>query len=453
MQKYHAAPLSPPATAASLESRSLTNPVLRQFVAASGVQVAPWPPTQWNLADLTLAAFYYSPALQVARARVAEADAAIVTAGEKPNPSVSVDLGGETSPESPWVAGVGFSLPIETAGKRGYRVSEAQHLANVARWNLASTAWTVRAQVRSSLIDYLAARRSLSLVQTEEQLRAEQIKLLEQRLAVGMIPRPEVDAARILHTQTLLAVQTARGRVSQAQAELAAAIGVPAAALNAAQIAWPNFDQLPAAGSLNPDAIQSDAVLNRIDIHQALGQYAAAEAALRLEIARQYPNIDLGPSWAYEEGSHLISLGADAILPIRNRNQGPIAEAKARREEMAAHFLAVQAAGIAASEQALAGYRSALDELAQAGQLLQQSRDQEKTTQRAFESGESDRVALNGTQLETAVTALAQFDALYKAQQALGALENAIQRPLLPGDIPAPAPDSTFLNSSERRPQ
>lgn len=453
MQKYHAAPLVPAATAASLESRSLMSPALHQFVANSSTRVSPWPPNQWNLADLTLAAFYYNPGLQVARARVAEADAAIITASEKPNPTVSVDAGGETSPESPWLAGIGFSLPIETAGKRGYRISEAQHLADVARWNLASAAWTVRAQLRSALVDYLAARQSLSLLQNEEQLRAEQVKLLGERLAVGMIPRPEVDASRILHTQTLLAVQTAQGRVSQAQAALAAAIGVPSSALAAIQIAWPQFDNPPSADSLNPSAIQSDAVLNRIDIREALAQYAAAEAALRLEIARQYPNIDLGPTWAYEEGSHLISLGADAMLPIRNRNQGPIAEAKARREEMAAHFVAVQAAGIAASEQALASYQSALDELAQARHLLEQSRAQERTTQQALQSGESDRVALNGTQLQTAVTALAQFDALYKAQQALGSLENAIQRPLLPGDIPAPAPDSTFLNSSERRPQ
>jgi outer membrane protein, heavy metal efflux system len=453
MQKYHPAPISPPATAASLESRSLTSPSLSHFVAAAGIHPASWPPAEWNLADLTLAAFHYNASLQVARARVAEADAAIVTAGEKPNPSVSLDLGGETSPESPWLAGIGFSLPIETAGKRGYRIGEAQRLADVARWNLAGTAWTVRARVRSALVDYLAARRNLELLQNEDQLRAQQVTLLDERLAVGMIPRPEVDAARILRTQTALTVQTAQGRISRAQAALAAAIGVPVSALAAIRIAWPQFDQLPSPDSLDPAAIQSDAVLNRIDIEKALAQYAVADAALRLEIAGQYPNLDVGPSWAYEEGAHLISLGADAILPIRNRNQGPIAEAQARRKASAANFLAVQADGIASSEQALAAYRSALNELAEARRLLQQSRAQEKATQRALNSGETDRVALNGTQLQTAVTALAQFDALHNAQQALGALENAVQRPLLPGDIPAPTPQSTFLNSSERRPQ
>ena len=453
LQKYHAAPLVPASSAAAIEARSLGNPALHQFFdsAVGPSDAAPWPPATWDLRDLTLAAFYYNPALQIARTRVAEADAAIVTAGEKPNAAISVDLGGETSPESPWLAGAGFSLPIETAGKRSYRISEAQHLADVARWDLAGTAWTVRAQVRIALVDYLAARRDLGLLQDEERVLADEVTLLDQRLAVGMIPRPQVDTARIQQSQTLLAVRAAEGRLAQTQAALAAAIGVPANALSNVQITWPQFDDVPSASSLNPAAIQQDAVLNRIDIREALAQYAAAEAALRLEIARQYPDIDLGPSWAYEEGSHLFSLGAGAILPLRNHNQGPIAEAKARRDEMAAHFLSLQAAGIASSEQALASYDSALQELAQARQLLQQSRSREEAAQQALQSGQSDRVALNGTQLQTAVTAVDQFSALYKAQQALGALESAVQRPLLPGDIEAPTPQSSFLHSAERK--
>lgn len=53
----------------------------------------------------------------------------------------------------------------------------------------------------------------------------------------------------------------------------------------------------------------------------------------------------------------------------------------------------------------------------------------------SFKAGQSDRVALNGSQLQTAVIRIAELDALVTAQQALGDLENAVQRPLLPGDI------------------
>jgi outer membrane protein TolC len=436
VQHYHPAPVSIAENAHSLSARSLQDNGLRAFLQDKlPVKAGEWPLEEWNLPELTLAAFYYNPNLQVARDQVAEAEAAIVTARARPNPAIQADLGGETAPENPWIAGAGFSLPIETAGKRRYRTTEAQQVADAARWNLASTGWAVRGQVRSALLEYLAANRILHLLEEEEHLRAEQVRLLEQRLTVGMIPRPEVDTARIQQTQTLLAVQAAEGRISQERASLAAAIGVPVPALGNVSISWPEFDQPPSPESLKPTQIQDDAVLNRIDIRKALANYSAADTAVRLEIARQYPNIDLGPNYAFEEGSHLFSFATNLVVPVLNHNQGPIAEAEARRDELAHQVLSVQAAGIAASEQALAKYTAALNQLTEAGRLMEQSLAQEQAMTQSFKAGQSDRVALNGSQLQTAVTRIAELDALVTAQQALGDLENSVQRPLLPGDI------------------
>ncbi len=436
VQHYHPAPVSVAENAQSLSARTLRDGGLRAFLQNNlPAKTEEWPLEEWNLPLLTLAAFYYNPNLQIARDQVAEAEAAIVTARARPNPAIQADLGGETSSESPWIAGAGFSLPIETAGKRRYRTTGAQQLADVARWKLASTGWLVRAQVRSALLEYLVANRILHLLEEEEHLRAEQVRLLEQRLTVGMIPRTEVDTARIQQTQTLLAVQAAEGRISQGRASLAAAIGVPVSALGNVSVSWLEFDQPPSPESLKPTQIQDDAVLNRIDIRKALANYSAADTAVRLEIARQYPNIDLGPNYAFEEGSHLFSVATNLVLPVLNHNQGPIAEAEARRDELAHQVLSVQAAGIAASEQALAKYTAALNQLSEARRLMQQSLAQEQAMTQSFKAGQSDRVALNGSQLQTAVTRIAELDALVTAQQALGDLENAVQRPLLPGDI------------------
>jgi cobalt-zinc-cadmium efflux system outer membrane protein len=449
VQHYHPAPVSIAKNAQSLSARTLQDNGLRAFLQSKlPANAGEWPLREWSLPELTLAAFYYSPSLQIVRDQVAEADAGIITARARPNPTIQGDLGGETAPESPWIVGAGFSLPIETAGKRRYRTTEAQQLADAARWNLASTGWSVRAQVRSALLQYQAANRSRHLLEEEERLRAEQVHLLEQRLLVGMIPRPEVDTARIQQTQALLAVQSAEGRISQARASLAAAIGVPVSALSNVSISWPNFDQPPSAESLKPTQIQDDAVLNRIDIRKALATYSAADTALRLEVALQYPNLDLGPNYAFEEGYHLFSIATSLVLPVFNRNQGPIAEAVARRRQAANLVLAVQAAGIASSEQALAKYTAALNQLSEARRLMQQSLAQQESANQAFKAGQSDRVALNGSQLQSAVTAIAELDAVVSAQQALGDLENAVQRPLLPGDIQPLSPQAPELESS-----
>ena len=56
--------------------------------------------------------------------------------------------------------------------------------------------------------------------------------------------------------------------------------------------------------------------------------------------------------------------------------------------------------------------------------------------------GEEDRLALNGVQIEHAVVARGRLDALVRAQSALGELEDAVQRPLDPGDAFSAAPES-----------
>ena len=82
------------------------------------------------------------------------------------------------------------------SGKRRYRISQAERLADVARWDLTSTAWKVRAQVRSALVEYLAAKRNVSLLEDEERLGAEQVALLEHRFAVGMMEMVPQDRAK-----------------------------------------------------------------------------------------------------------------------------------------------------------------------------------------------------------------------------------------------------------------
>ncbi|HEY3617527.1 MAG TPA: hypothetical protein VGK96_12010, partial [Candidatus Sulfotelmatobacter sp.] len=75
--------------AQTLAARTLDTPELEQWMTSSGWNgPASWPLPNWDLSALTLAGYYYSPDLDVARAEAAAAAAAITTAGMKPNPSL-----------------------------------------------------------------------------------------------------------------------------------------------------------------------------------------------------------------------------------------------------------------------------------------------------------------------------------------------------------------------------
>jgi hypothetical protein len=60
--------------------------------------------------------------------------------------------------------------------------------------------------------------------------------------------------------------------------------------------------------------------------------------------------------------------------------------------------------------------------------------------------GEEDRLVLTGVQIESSVVERAKLDALARAQSALGELEDAVQRPLDPGDTFSIHPESPALN-------
>lgn len=442
--RYHAAPIVPAETASRLESRSLSDPGLQEFLKDNlGHQPGAWPLKNWDLESLTLAAFYFSPAMDMARTQVDVARAAIITAGARPNPTLSLKPG----VPSPYLFGLSFAIPVQTAGKRGYRILEAKNLSEAAHFNLASSAWKVRSAVRTALLNYMVAVRRAAQMHSQEAVLTDRVGLLEKRLAVGEISRPELDLARIDLANTHLATLAAETQISQARTALTAAIGIPVSALSGVEFSWPDLDSPPNPDSLSVQQIQREAVLNRLDVRQALATYAGAEAGLQLEIAKQYPDIQVGPGYTYEEGSNFFTLGLSSILPIFNRNQGPIAEAEARRKQAVANFLATQAQVIAQGEAALAGYAGAWKELAATRDALKLHLGRVELAEKSFKAGESGPLPLNGEQLQNALALGAELTVLYRTQTAIGNLEDAVERPLEPGDILPFSPKSSVLKN------
>jgi outer membrane protein TolC len=292
----------------------------------------------------------------------------------------------------------------------------------------------------------------LELLRSEEKVREDQVAILEQVLSVGEITRMDVDLARIEASKSRVATSTAEGQTAEAKAVLAAAIGIPVAGLDGADFTWPGMDTPPTSESLSPDQIQRDAVLNRLDVRRSLAQYAAAEAAVHSEIAKQYPNFNIGPGYTYEERNSFFTVGLSTSLPVFNRNQGPIAEAEGRRKEAAAALLQTQAQVVAKSERALAIYTAALKEVGEAPSLYQLQETQLQIVQQTIRAGADTRLSLDGVQIQLSVLARARLDALGRAQRALGDLEDAVQRPLAPGETFPINVESPVLKELPKKP-
>ena len=165
----------------------------------------------------------------------------------------------------------------------------------------------------------------------------------------------------------------------------------------------------------------------------ALERYAASQAALKLQIARQWPNIHLGPGYAWNTqlaGDSEWQLGLSVTLPVLNRNQGPIAEARARRRAVAARFIAVQADAVGQIDRALSAYYSALARMQTANALLGNLRRELTATREQVRAGERQPLDLANAKVTFYAAVQSRLAADLSAQQALGALEDAVQSPL-----------------------
>ncbi|MGH9592604.1 MAG: TolC family protein, partial [Bryobacteraceae bacterium] len=423
---YHPQPISPEKTAAAFDARSLADGPLRAFFETNHVAV-PGPDGSWNLKQLTLVAFYYQPALAEARAQLLAAQAAKITAGQRPNPTVSVTPGYDTQIPgnySPWLVPLTFDVPIETAGKRGKRIAEAEHLAEAARWNLVGTVWQVRSRIRTDLLNLYSARETAALLARQEMAQSNVVRLLAGQFTAGAVSSYEVAQARAALASTQLAQQDAGGKANQARVELAHALGVPTRALNGVKFSFAELNRFPR--DLTRPEVRRQALLNRAAVRGALAEYAASQSALQLEIANQYPDLHLGPGYVWNNGNAGDSqweLGLTVTLPILNHNQGPVAEAEARRTQAAAHFLTVQANAVAEIDSALAGYLAGRQQVATAKTLLDNSQKQLDSIQAQAQAGETDPLAVANAEVVFAAGEQNRLNALVQAQQSLGQLE------------------------------
>jgi outer membrane protein TolC len=233
--------------------------------------------------------------------------------------------------------------------------------------------------------------------------------------------------------KTQLDLSGAESKRADALSRLAQAVGVSLAALNGVNLEFDfSAGDVDAQEALTSAEARGVALRGRADILGALADYAATEADLQLQIAKQYPDVHLGPGYAWNNGNasdNQWTLGATLELPILDQNRGPIAEAEAQRKLAAAKFAALQAQVCGQIDRAVASVRVAREQLRTGQKLLDAEQRQLKSAEAQLQAGAGDRQDLLNAQLESASAALTQLDNEERLQSALGSLEDALQSP------------------------
>ena len=450
---YEPKPLVPEKSAAAFDARRMDSPELRKFIEQQlGHELKVWPPTGtngWNRELLTLAAYFYHPSLDVARAQWQAAQAAEISAGARPNPTVGVQPGynfnAASGVLSPWIPGATIDLPIETAGKRGLRISRARQQSEIARCNLLMSAWKVRADVRDVLSNGdLGARRGWLGLQVSTQ--QEIIRRLEQRQKAGAASSSDVLSARLALAKMKNELELVNESLAVTSTRLAEAVGAPVQAIEFSGITY-KYDSVQITHKQLLE-FRTQALQGRADIRVALAEYEAAQLSLQLEVARQYPDIHLGTGYQWDQGESKWSfLNVSADLPVLNRNQGPIAEARLKREEAAARFIAIQAKISADIDSATSSFRAAQKRRFVMKQMRDDLQLQYEMITAQLKAGAADHFDELAAFQERVSFRMMEDEAVYRAELALNQLEDALQRPLANGSAPPPG---EFIETNPR---
>ena len=428
---YRAAPLQPEAGAQAYGERSLADDGLRRYLQAQAIAAEPWPPGHWNLTQLTAAAVYFHPDIDLARARARVAAAETRTSRTRPPVTLTARPEYNTKTpqgDTPWGLGVVVGLPIDIGGKRAARTAQLEHLEAAANTDVGVAAWRVRSRLRRHFVDLYAARRLSQALEAEQEQRRVLVALLEQRERAGYSAATDVTAQRLRLTESDVVIRRTAIRRDQALAGVAEAVGVPLAALEAVTLDFNALAQ--AADPPTADTVRRAALRNRIDLHRKLDEYAAAEAAVKLEIARRYPDLMLAPGYFWDFDHGLWSIAFLALAAPSARTDALVREAEARREVEEKAFLALQANVIAESAGAVARYQRAHEAEVAAQAQSRQVESRVHQVERQFERGQVDRVELVQARTEALAAERSVLAVMLEAQQALSALEDAVQRPL-----------------------
>jgi len=426
---YTPAPLDLPKAAEQETVRRLDDNSVQAALAASGHDTSGWPDIGWTREKLTTALLSFHPDQRAARAKVNAALVRIQSGlrTDPPELTTSVEHHSQTSDgkNSPWAVGAGLQWQLVDGSVKTALAVAANLESQEAKLAAGETAWRLYRALGLALLETQMATGRARLAATGLELATARDKSMAVRERYGAATAMEVQ----LTAQRLL---DARREVAQAdvahitaQATLAAALAVPFDTLNKLRLAdWPVAD-IPDTATARQLALT-----NQLDFAKQRLQYELAEADLRLQVAKQYPSLKLGPGLLWSQGDTVWQFSFSLPAALLNRNQAAIDTAEAHRSAQGAAVLAKQSAIIHEVER-LRLQASALTEPLNIARLsLKAVQSQVKLTTAQFEAGNIDVLAVIDARSLELQAERAVFDARMALMQAQWELESATQSPL-----------------------
>jgi cobalt-zinc-cadmium efflux system outer membrane protein len=380
---------------------------------------------------LTLA-LLHNPELAEFSFEIRAAEARALQAGLWPNPEAGVGIENVGGTEE--VSGLdGPAMTIQLgqllvlAGKRAKRRRVALLEGSLAGWDYEATRLDVLRQVAQAYIALLAAQRGVELAADLVRLSEQTYTAVTERVEAGKDPPVEKTKAQVALANAGIELKKATRRLEAARKELVTTWGGKQPKFTEASGDIEQVDPLP----------QEDALVALLPQNPAIARWQTEleqrKAAVDLEKAGAVPDPTVlgGYRRFNDTGDHAVVFGLAMPLPITDRNQGAIQEAKfnlakARKQSRAAEA-ATYAAFASAYETLSAAYAEVMDIR---NVVLPGAQSAFEATRQGYEQGKFDFLAVLDSQRTFFDARLRYLDALAGYQKAKAAVESLIGQDL-----------------------
>lgn len=309
--------LAPPPPASVARVATDGGPLEPRFDATDGLDAR----------EASAVALHLHPRLRALRAEIGVARAQLVEAGLLPDPTIGWESGNvvadfitdRKSTANSYIAGAVVEWPVPRPGEIGAREAEAAGRVDESRAALLEAEWRLVGEVHAACARLAAAEAGL--------------RLADEQLAVAERTRATFGEARQLGEATALQARlagVARARVAAERARLAVEVTEARQAVLALLGLPPGAPFTLQGGARLLAAVQVDdparlvaaAVLRRPDLAALAARHRQADARLRLEEARRWPQVTIGS-------------GVSITLPFFSRFNGPAVRTALRARDVA----------------------------------------------------------------------------------------------------------------------
>jgi len=325
--------------------------------------------------------------------------------------------------DDPWIIGASLSITIPISGRLAVEQdwAWAEYAASWRR--ILISEWELLTRLRAAWLEWSTTRERIEVVRAFVEQLGTVATMTERLAAAGELKPTDARLLLVELRRRRMALQSAESEAELQRLGLFAMLGLaPEAPVELQpQVFLPHIDEVP-------DSRRTTLLRRDPRILAVRAEYEAAEERLRLEVRKQFPDLNLGPGYALEEGLPRLGLGFGLPIPLWNHNRQAVAEADAEREAARARATAQIEQVFSELALAEAKLRSAarrrkmlLDEVAP---LVDR---QVEETRRLLDLGEVDVLLLRDALSSAVETKLELLAATLVEAQAASALQQMLQ--------------------------